>query len=111
MTIISGIIMPAIFMCIMCGIGGLLGGQNNFVQYKLESLGMLKFYLIFNLIFGLCGYLYTNMKNNTKSKANYCKPYPVAKATKETIITLSALVGWNMLEIIISNINCPEGEC
>lgn len=111
MTLISGILLPAVFMAIMCGIGGLLGGQNNYVEYKLESMGMLKFYLFFNLIFGLSGYLFTNMTNNTKSKRNYCKPYPVSKATKQSVFTISALVAWNMLEIIISNVNCPEGEC
>jgi hypothetical protein len=111
MTLISGILLPGLFMAMMCGIGGLLGGQNNYVEYKLESMGMLKFYLFFNLIFGLSGYLFTNMTNNTTTKRNYCKPYPVAKATKETIFTVAGLVAWNMLEIIISNINCPEGEC
>ena len=48
------------------------------------------------------------MKNNT---IKYCRPYPVKKAAKGAIMTVASLVLWNMVELIISNINCPEGEC
>ena len=108
MTMIAGIIIPAIIMSICCAAGGLIGDGNLYVKTKLEHLGLLKFYLFFSVIFGVSGYLMTNMHNNS---IKYCRPYPVKKAAKGTIMTISALILWNMVELIISNINCPEGEC
>lgn len=108
MTMIAGVIVPLIIMAICCGASGLLGDGNLYVKTKLEHLGLLKFYLFFSTIFGVSGYLITNMQNNS---IKYCRPYPVKKAAKGTIMTIASLVLWNMIELIISNINCPEGEC
>ena len=108
MSLIAGIIMPLICMSVSCAASGLLGDGNVYVKMRLQHLGLLKFYLFFSVIFGVSGYLITNMKNNSNK---YCKPYPVKKASKSAITTIGLLIIWNMFELIISNINCPDGEC
>lgn len=108
MAMISGVIVPLIIMSITCAASGLLGDGNLYVKTKLEHLGLLKFYLFFSVLFGVSGYLITNMKNNS---LKYCRPYPVKKAAKGTMLTVASLILWNMFEIIISNMSCPEGEC
>lgn len=108
MAMIAGVIVPLIIMSISSAASGLLGDGNIYVTTKIEHLGLLKFYLFFSVIFGVSGYLITNMRNNT---LKYCRPYPVEKAAKGTILTLTSLILWNMFEIVISNLNCPKGEC
>ena len=76
-------------MSITCAASGLLGDGNLYVKTKLEHLGLLKFYLFFSTIFGVSGYLITNMQNNS---IKYCRPYPVKKAAKGTIMTIASLV-------------------
>ena len=49
--------------------------------------------------------------NNFNNSLKYCRPYPVKKAAKGTMLTVASLILWNMFEIIISNMSCPEGEC
>jgi len=52
------------------------------------------------------------MKNNTKSHTNYCKPYPVKKSALNAIVTIGLMIGWNIIEVMLTNMFCPgAGEC
>jgi len=104
MAKIGAVMMPAITVAFTAGI--------LYLNTKLNTLGILRFYLFFNTVFNLTGYLITNMKNNTKSQTNYCKPYPVKKAAMDAIMTIGLMIGWNIIEVMLTNIICPgAGEC
>ena len=101
---IAAVIMPIICVSSLIAV--------FWLNYKLHNMGVLRFYLIFNTIFTLIGYLITNMKNNTKSQTNYCKPHPVKNAAIGTILTIALMIGWNIIEVMLTNLFCPDrGDC
>jgi hypothetical protein len=95
MMIVSALIMPIITMVIT--------QYKNYITVRAEELGLFKFHLLFNVIYGVSGYLIANMRNNTKSINNYCKPYPMSKAVDYTKATYMVVAWFNMVEVILTN--------
>ena len=95
MMIVSAFIMPLITM--------IMTRYENYITVRAEELGLFKFHLLFNVIYGVSGYLITNMRNNTKSINNYCKPYPMSKAVDYTKATYLIIVWFNIVEVMLTN--------
>ena len=100
---IAAVTMPALFVTIL---------SIFYLNAKIHTIGVLRFGLLFNTIYTLTGYLITNMKNNTKSVNNYCKPHPVKNAAMGAIMTIALMIGWNIIEVMMTNLFCPGlGDC
>ena len=95
MMVVSAFIMPLITM--------IMTRYQNYITIRADELGLLKFHLLFNVIYGVCGYLITNMRNNTKTINNYCKPYPMRKGIDYTMATYILVVWLNMIEVGLTN--------